>query len=316
MRVLVTGGSGFVGSHLLKRLAAEGHEVTATGRTVPAGGGASSLRWESWDGGALSENLRARIQDADLVYHLVARTHVMEEREADPLQAYRQVNVEGTRHLIEAMHGKAKLVFLSSVKALAEATEPGHPLTDATEPRPTTPYGLTKLEAERLVAAALPGRFVILRPPLIYGPGVKANFLRLIGLAGKGWPLPLGSLRNRRSMVFTGNLVDALMKAGTEPSVAGGTFLITDGEDLSTAELVQRLATALGAKPRLFPFPTSVLRGAAAALGKGEEAGRLLGDLQLDAGGWGRAAGWTAPHTVDEALAATVDWYRSRRAQA
>jgi len=311
LRWVVTGAGGFIGRQLCLRLLADGHQLAGTFRgTVPDWDGAGRIRWFRWDGTALDPGLAGAVRAADGIVHLVARTHVLDERSADVLAAYREVNVDGTARLLEAARDVGGFLFLSSVKVLGEASAPGAPFRDGQAPAPTTPYGLTKLEAERLIDQARPGRYTTIRPPLVYGPGVKGNFLRLLGLVERGLPLPLGSVRNARSLVFTGNLVDAMVRAMAHPEASGGTFLIADGEDLSTPGLVGRMASALGRPARLFPCPPILLSAGARLLGR-QEAGRLLGSLQVDGSGLAAALGWRPPWSVDRAMAETGAWFLS-----
>jgi nucleoside-diphosphate-sugar epimerase len=309
---MVTGASGFVGSHLCARLLVDGHQLLGTFRgAVPGWRGAERVQWLPWAGQALDSGLAQAIRSVDGIIHLVARTHVLDESAPDTLAAYREVNVQGTARLLDACHGVSRFLFMSSVKVMGEATLPGTPFHDDQAPAPTTPYGATKLEAERLIVQALPDRYTLFRPPLVYGPGVNANFLRLLGLIKRGLPLPLASVGNARSLVYVGNLVDALASGLSHPDAVGRGFLVADGEDLSTPELLRRLAKALGCPSRIFPFPPMLLANCARLLGRRNEAERLLGSLQLDASGLRRTLGWRPPYSVDQALAETAAWYLS-----
>jgi nucleoside-diphosphate-sugar epimerase len=311
-RVLVTGASGFVGSALCAVLNAAGYETRcavrrgakqpqAQGETISVGEIDGATDW--------AEALR----DIESVVHLAARTHVVRETAPDALAAYRRVNVEGTRRLAEqaAAAGVRRLVFLSSVKVNGERTT-GRPYNERDTPRPEDAYGTTKWQAEQALRAIERKAgldVVILRSPLVYGPGVKGNFLRLIRLVARGCPLPLASVRNQRSMVYVDNLVDAVLASIRVPNAASQTYLVTDGADVSTPELVRVLAQALGVGPRLFPFPPSLLTLAASLLGKREEAARLLRSLQVDSSRIRRELGWRPPHTMEEGLAETARWF-------
>lgn len=253
------------------------------------------------------------LQGIECVIHLAAPADAPVAREA--LALYRQVNVAGSERLADqaAAAGARRLVYLSTIKANGESTH-ARPFTEDDLPQPETDYGRSKLEAEQILLNK--GRktgleVVILRPPLVYGPGVRGNFLRLMKLVARRWPLPFASLRNRRSMIYIGNLVDAIHQCVQTRSGAGKTYLVSDGTDVSTPKLVRALAEALGVAPRLFPFPPSLLAQGAALLGKREEAARLLGSLQVDSSRIRRELGWQAPYTMEEGLAETARWFLS-----
>lgn len=292
-RVLVTGAAGFVAGAVLPRLLEAGWAVTAAVRNegdfprLPAGVRAAAI-------GDLSPGTgwSAALDGAQAVVHLAARVHRLEDGAAQAGE-YRRVNAEATAALAEAAAraGVKRFVFLSSVKAL----EPG----DA--------YGASKLEAERALAGASLSS-CSLRSPLVYGPRVKANFLRLLALVARGVPLPLASVENRRSLLYAGNLADAVA-AALEKGGVQGAFCVRDGEDLSSPELVRRMGAALGRPARLLPFPPSLLGAAAALAGRGADAERLLGDLAVDDAPLRTALSWRPPFTVDEGLAATARWY-------
>lgn len=314
MRVLVTGANGFVGRALGRELLRRGRRVRAAVRRdagLPDGCEARVV-------GDLGPDTdwSAALDGVDAVAHLAARVHVMRERAADPLAAFRRTNVDGTLRLARsaAAAGVRRLVFLSSVKALGEATPDG-PFTDSSPANPRDPYGVSKREAETGLSelAARSGMEVaILRPPLVYGPGVKGNFLSLLRLIERGVPLPLAAIANRRSLLYLGNLVDAVDLCLSHDGAAGRTFLIRDGEDLSSAELVRRLAAALGRRAPLFPLPEGVLRLAASCIGRRAVAQRLLGSLTVDDRRIRSELDWQPPFTVDQGLAETAIWLRER----
>lgn len=244
----------------------------------------------------------------DHIVYLAARVHVMNDTHPDPLAAYRAINRDAPLSLAEAAVrcGVRRFVYLSSIKVNGEASE--RPLTEEDAPQPTDPYGVSKWEAEQALLSL--GRssgleVVVLRPPLVYGPGVKANFMALARAAGRGWPLPLGAVRNRRSLVYVENLADLIALTLEHPDAAQQVFLVSDGEDLSTAELTRRLAEAQGRMARLPAVPVSLMRLAGRLTGRGAVVDRLLGSLQVSSGKARRQLGWVAPFPVWQALART-----------
>lgn len=312
MRVLVTGAGGFVGRALCPALAAAGHEVIAGVREGAPPPGAHAHRTL----GDLAEErpLDAAMAGTDAVVHLAARVHMMRETAADPLPLYRRVNVDGTRRLVEAAAraGVRRFVLLSSIKVNGERTTT-RAFAETDTPAPADAYGISKQEAEEMLAAlaaraGLAG--VVIRTPLVYGPGVRANFLSLLRLCDSPWPLPFGGVRaNRRSLIGLDNLVDAIAITVAHPA-ANGIYLVRDGEDLSTAALIRRLRNALNRPVRLLPVPAALMEASLRALGRGALADRLCGSLAIDSGRIARDLGWQPPRTVDEELAATVAWYR------
>jgi nucleoside-diphosphate-sugar epimerase len=253
----------------------------------------------------------AALQGVDVVVHLAARVHVMQEQAADPLAEFRRVNVQGSlalgRQAVQA--GVRRFVFVSSVKVHGEATAPGQALRADDPPHPEDAYGQSKREAEdglRDLARGTGMELVIVRPPLVYGPGVRANFRALARAAGSGWPLPLGAVHNRRSFVALDNLVDLLVLCGTHPAAAGQAFLVSDGQDLSTTELLQGLARAQGRRARLWPVPVGLLQWAGRLSGRSAMLQRLCGNLQLDITKTREVLGWVPPLGVDEALRRAV----------
>jgi nucleoside-diphosphate-sugar epimerase len=258
----------------------------------------------------------AALEGASGVAHLAARTHVLRETAADPLAEYRRVNVSGTERLARSAVacGVRRLVLLSSVKVNGERTGQ-QPYTEKDAPAPEDPYGVSKWEAEQALAriAAETGlEVVVLRSPLVYGPGVKGNFLRLMNVIARGVPLPLGAVANRRSLVYSGNLSAAIVTALDSPQAAGKTYLVSDGEDVSTPDLIRALAQSLGAKPRLVVLPLAVLGVAATLAGKRSEFTRLAGSLQVDGTRIRRELGWSPPFTLAQGLDVTAKWYLDR----
>jgi len=241
------------------------------------------------------------------VIHLAARVHVMNDIEADPLKAFRAVNVDGTLNLARqaSAAGVKRFVFISSVKVNGESTQRGQAFTEADAPNPLDAYGQSKHEAElglRQLSAETGMEVVIIRPPLVYGPGVKANFAALMRAVQRGWPLPLGAVHNQRSLVALDNLVDFVVTCITHPQAANQTFLVSDGQDLSTTELVRGMAKAAGVTARLLPVPVWALQAGASLLGKGDAVQRLCGNLQVDMSKARSLLGWLPPVSVEEGL--------------
>ena len=311
---LVTGANGFIGRILCEALGASGRKVRAAVRAPDPG---SPDAVATGDIGP-DTDWRAALEGVRDVVHLAARTHVLRETAAHPLAEYRRINVGGTEQLARAAaaRGVRRLVFLSSVKVNGEQTGE-RPYAEDDAPRPEDAYGVSKWEAEQAlsrVAAATGLEVVVLRPPLVYGPGVKGNFLRLMGLVARGAMLPLGAIANRRSLVYAGNLAAAILTALAAPQAAGRTYLVSDGEDVSTPELVRATARALGVRPRLVSTPPALLRFAAALAGRRAEYARLAGSLQVDSSRMRRELAWRPAFTLAQGLAQTARWYHSRNA--
>jgi nucleoside-diphosphate-sugar epimerase len=311
LRVLVTGATGFIGTTLTNRLANDGRcDVRGA---VRCEAGALHAGVERIVVGDLTPEAdwQPAVAGADAAIHLAARVHVMRETVADPLSDFRRVNVASTLNLARqaAAAGVPRFVFLSTVKVNGERGA----YTEADPPAPEDAYAISKHEAEvglRQIAAETGMEVVIIRSPMVYGPGVKANFQRLIGAVARGIPLPLGAVHNRRSLVALDNLVDFILACVERRPAANETFLVSDGEDLSTTDLIRRLARALGRPARMIPVPVSVLRAGASLLGQGDVAQRLLVSLQVDMSKARRMLGWVPPISVDEGLRRAVALWR------
>jgi len=282
MKILVTGANGFVGKALCSRLHEAQHHVVSAVRR------AQGLRDERVVG-----DIDEATDWADCVYgcaavvHLAARVHVMNETSADAWVAFHRSNVASTLALARqaAAAGVRRFIFVSSIKVNGESTLPGRPFSERDEPDPQDAYGLSKLQAEqglRIIADQTGMQLVVIRPPLVYGPGVRANFRALIWAVAMGLPLPLAAVDNRRSLVGLDNIVDFIMACIVNPAAADEIFLISDGEDLSTPELVRRLALVMGKTPRLFSLPMSALRAFAALAGRRALLERVCGNLQVN----------------------------------
>lgn len=310
-RILVTGATGFVGQALLSRFQGSGHLVRAALRS-PASVLPATDSAVIGDIGPHTE-WRAALNGVDCVVHLAARTHVLVDHSDDPLRDYRRINVLGTARLARqaAAAGVRRLVFLSSVKVNGEAT-PALPFRETDPPEPLDAYGASKLEAEvalRDIGSESGMEIVVLRPPLVYGPGVRANLLRLLDLVSKGIPLPLASVNNRRSLIYVNNLADAIVTCAEAPAAAGATFLVSDNEDVSTPDLIRKIAAAMSKPPRLLPCPPGMLVLAATMLGRRSSALRLTGSLTVDSSRIRQELGWQPRYSLDQGLKAMVRWY-------
>lgn len=308
--ILVTGATGFVGQALIRRLANSPHptRVVAALRTEKSNdwpeGVSTAIVGEIDD----QTNWASVLPGVEAVVHCAARVHMMNDTATDPMAEFRRINLHGTLNLARqaAKAGVKRFVFVSSIKVNGEATLAEQAFTADDQPRANDPYGISKMEAEaglRQLAEETGMAVVIVRPPLVYGPGVKANFAAMMRILAKGLPLPLGAVTaNRRSLVAVDNLADLLATCIAHPAAANQTFLASDGEDLSTRDLFSRMGTALGKPARLIPVPTSLLQLGAWLLGKRNVAQRLLGSLRVDITKTRQLLGWTPPLSVDEGL--------------
>jgi nucleoside-diphosphate-sugar epimerase len=314
-RVLVTGATGFVGRILCEKLSQGGYNVRAALR--------ADRSMPSWVAdkvvvGDIDEDTDwgEALTGVNIVVHLAARAHVIHDRAANS-ELYFATNAGGTRRLAEACAaaGVHRFVYLSSVKVNGEATV-DRPYAASDEPRPEDDYGKSKWLAEEhltQIVACTSMSAVIVRSPLVYGPRVRANFLRLLQIVNKGWPLPLGAIHNRRSLVSIWNLCDFLIHVLQNPVASNRTWMVSDGEDLSTPELAQRIGRAMNRPVRLLPIPAYLLSLIGRLAGKKAEMARLCGSLAVDITPTCRALGWSPPITVDESIARTVSWYLSER---
>lgn len=312
MKVLVTGASGFVGSALCGHLLAKGQTVTGAVRNMPENP-LPGVEYRVVSDLSAETNWREALVGMGAVVHCAARVHIMKETSTDPLAAFREMNVKGTACLAGQLadNGVKRFVFISSIKVNGETTS-GHPFTADDTPAPKDPYGISKWETEQVlqrIAEKTGLEVVIIRPPLVYGPGVRANFLRLMQAVKRGMPLPLGAINNRRSLVALDNLMDLIDTCLNHPAARNQTFLVSDGSDLSTTELVKNMAAALGRPTRLIPVPESLLRVVAKLLGKTSIAQRLCGSLQVDINKTRDMLGWSPPVTGEEALRKTASHF-------
>ena len=308
----MTGANGFVGHALCAGAAARGMQVRGSIRhqcDLPAG-------VERVVVGEIDEktNWWGALNGCDIVMHLAARAHVMHESAKNPLEEFRRVNVQGTEHLARnaVTSGVKRFVYVSSIKVNGEETLGGKSYAERDMPMPQDAYGVSKWEAEQVlhrVAEETGLEVVIVRPPLVYGAGVKGNFAQLLSVLMRGIPLPLASIRNQRDLIYVGNLVDALIACATHPAAVGQTYLVSDGEGVSTPDLIRNLAQALGKFNLVFPFPIYVMRFCAGLFGKSAAVDRLTQSLQIDSSKIRKELSWKPPCTMQQGLQATADWY-------
>jgi nucleoside-diphosphate-sugar epimerase len=305
MNILVTGATGFLGSHLCASL-----NTNPEVRLMPVVRNAPSTDFESVAviPSIDSETVWEKVLDGqEVVIHTAARAHIMKDEVSDPLAEYRCVNVDGTLNLARqaAAAGVKRFIYISSIKVNGEQTLMGQPYTAEDTPAPEDAYGISKWEAEQGLQQLVPEtgmEVVIIRPPLVYGPGVKGNFASMIKLVAKGVSLPLGAIHNQRSLVALDNLVDLIVTCIDHPAAANQVLLAGDGQDLSTTDLLRGVARAMGEPSRLIPVPSSLLMLGATLIGKKAMAQRLLGSLQVDISKARDLLGWEPPVTVEEGL--------------
>ncbi|KQN47104.1 NAD-dependent dehydratase [Pseudomonas sp. Leaf48] len=311
--VFLTGATGFVGGATLRCLLARNYTVIVALRNGSQllHNQVSTIHVDSIDGATSWKN---GLIGVDIVIHTAARVHVMNDADIDPLAAFRRVNVEGTVNLARqaASAGVRRFIFISSIKVNGESTNRGITYSPDDTPAPADSYGISKMEAEerlRELAMETGMEVVVIRPVLVYGPGVKANFLSMIRWLDKGFPLPFGAIHNSRSFVAVDNLVDLIVTCIIHPAAANQTFLVSDGEDLSTTQLLRKIALGLGRTARLVPIPTGILRGLATLVGKKALTNRLCGSLQVDISKTRSLLGWKPPVSADDALRATARYF-------
>ncbi len=309
MRVIVTGATGFVGQSLIKSLIFDGIQVVGVGRRHLSG---QSFEYHVIQDYVAYGDWQSKLAGCDAVIHLAARVHMMKESSADPLAEFRRVNVDGTLNLANqaAAAGVNRFVYLSSIKVNGEHTAPGKPFTEDDIASPEDAYGYSKIEAEQglwLIAQKTGMEVVIIRPPLVYGRGMKANFARMVHAVRLGIPLPLGAIHNKRSFVSIDNLISLIVLCINHPNAANQVFLVSDGYDLSTTTLLQMCANALNVQGRLLPVPQKWIEFFSRVLGKSHVYQRLCGNLQLDISKASQLLGWVPPVTVIDGLRRAVD---------
>ena len=309
MRVLVTGANGFVGGYLCRDLCRQGYKVVAAVRSA-------NIQVDDYELAVIGSidietDWSLALINVDVVVHLAARVHVMHDTAVDSLTEFRKVNVEGTLNLAmqAAKAGAKRFIFISTIGVNGNATDFDNPFTEENLPRPHDPYSVSKLEAEQglhKLADEVGLEIVIIRPPLVYGSGAPGNFGRIINVLQRHMPLPLGAIHNKRSFVFVGNLVSLILRCIEHPAAVNEIFLVADGRDISTTELFQGCALALGVKVWLVPVPQTLLKLGAYLLGKRDLSQRLCGNLQVDITKARILLDWTPPISVPDGLKATA----------
>jgi len=312
-RILITGVSGFIGCALTKSVHKEGFVIRGAVRSKSE---AIPTYVEQVDVGNISPELNwtLALDNVDVVIHLAARVHVMRETTNNPLEEFRRINTESTLSLAKQAekNGVKRFIYLSSIKVNGEFTQTGASFNENDKFVPVDPYALSKYEAElRLLELAKNTKMevVIIRPPLVYGPGVKANFLSMMNWLYKSVPLPFGAISNKRSLVALDNLVDLILTCIEHPAAVNQVFLVSDGEDLSTTDLLRRVATALGKKSRLIPINQQLLEIVLKLIGKKDLGQRLCGSLQVDISKAEKLLNWTPLISVDEGLDKTAKYF-------
>lgn len=318
MNVLLTGATGFVGSSIIKKILNYSNYKLIVVSRQPILGFCEQIKSLIVESININSDWKPALNGIDVVVHSAARVHIMQDSVSNPLYEFRKVNTEGTLNLARqaAESGVRRFIFISSIKVNGEGTLLGKPFSANNAVAPVGSYGISKYEAELgliKLGEETGLEIVIVRPVLVYGPGVKANFLSMMHWLNKGVPLPFGAINNKRSLVALDNLVDLIVTCIDHPAAANQTFLVSDDEDMSTTELLQRMAVALGKAARLLPVSEGILRVGATLLGKKEVAQRLLGSLQVDIGKTKEILGWQPPISVDEALKKTAKDFLARQ---
>ncbi len=314
MNILITGATGFIGQRLTAELLAQTtHRITVLTRKhkthLP-----SKVRTILIDSIENISNYAQQLSGIDVIIHLAARVHRMDDTARNTYPAYKAINMDSTLRLANqaAAAGVKRFIYISSIKVNGESTETGHPFKAEDPPHPMDPYAISKYESEcaLLQLSQSSGmETVIIRPPLVYGPGVKANFMKLMRLVSRGLPLPLGAVENRRSLVSIDNLIDLIRLCIDHPDAANQVFLVSDDHDLSTTELLRCIATGMNRPIRLIPFPTPLLRLAAKLFGRNDIANRLFGNLEVDISKTKTLLGWQPVKTPEEAIRQTAQSY-------
>lgn len=311
--VLVTGANGFIGKFLCTALLRQGFRVRAAVRSpIQIQNNAEIVTIDTIDGNTDWTNA---LHGVDVVIHLAARVHIMKDTASNPLAEFLKVNRDGTGNLARqtARSGCKRFVYVSSIKVNGEETHGQQCYTEQDIPLPQDPYGISKWQAEQIlqqIAKETGLETIIIRPPLVYGPGVKGNFYSLMKIINKEVPMPLSGARGIRNMVYVGNLVSALIVCATHPAATGQTYFVRDKADISTVLLIEKIAAALGRRNRTFYVPPILLRTAAAMLGRSQQINRLFGSLRLSDTKIHQQLGWVPPYSLEQGLHATASWYQ------
>lgn len=313
-RVVITGASGFIGGHLCRAFRENGFQVVACIMT-PEEKVSLPYGVETVISGAIDAytDWTKVLKNRDVIVHLAARVHVMRESSASPLSEFRKTNTAGTANLARqaAAAGADRLVFMSTVGVNGNDSG-NNPYTESDAPQPHNPYSISKYEAEQLlwrISEETGMKVVVVRAPLVYGPGNPGNFLSLLRVVRKGFPLPFASVRNLKSFLYVGNLVSALMLCCSHSASPGNTYLVSDAENVSTPELLRLLADAIGCPSRVFPVHPGIIRAVGRLAGRIDAVDRLLCSLMVDSGKISRDLSWKPPFTLKEGLKKTAEWY-------
>ena len=315
MRFLVVGASGFVGQHLISELITRSYDCIGVARAFPK---LPSCRYYEISDFSIYDNWNSLLKNVDVVIYLAARVHIMRENSKNPLQEFLNVNLAIVEKIAIAASGAGvkRFVYTSTAKVNGEKTAE-HVFVESDKPNPEDPYSNSKLQSEEMLrnlSVRTNLKVIILRPPLVYGPGVKANFLTLMRVVNKGIPLPLGRINNKRSMIYVGNLVDALICCATNPKAENQTFFVSDGNDLSVADLSLKISEHMKKKCLIFPFPLKVIRFFGFVFNKSKVVNRMTDSLELDISFIKSRIGWAPPFTVNESISRTVNWFLSSNA--
>ena len=313
--ILLTGGTGFIGSHLLPVLNKRNFQVTLAVRHYLSNELNSDYKVVKVGEIDDKADWLDTLKEVDIVIHLAARAHQLNDQASDPEAEFRRVNYKGTKRLVEQAiaAGVKHFIFVSSIGAMATLSE--QTLTEESSCHPDTPYGRSKLQAEEALIELCQGNqmtWTILRPTLVYGAGNPGNMERLLKLVNIGLPLPFGAFKNQRSLLYVGNLVDAITQCLTNPNAKNQIFLLSDGEDLSTPDLIKRMTKALGRSVYLLSIPPNLLKSLGRVTGQADTIERLVGSLRVDSSKIRQTLNWKPPYIVDEGLQATADWFRSQ----
>ena len=316
-KILITGTTGFVGQAVCKKLREQNHMLTGATRTADLGSGPERVPLYHIPEIGPGNDWSQVVSGAEIIIHLAARVHVMKDSSSDPLADFRRINTAGTQNLAEqaAAAGVKRFVFISTVKVAGEIS-PVRGFNETDPAKPEDPYGLSKWEAEQAlieISRTTNMEIVILRPPLVYGPGVKGNFLALVKAIKKDRLLPLGAIQNQRSLVFVENLADAIVQAAIHPKAANQTYFVSDESAVSTPSLIEKIATAFNIKPRLINFPLGLLKLAGTLTGKSAAIDRLVGSLTVDTQKIKTELQWQAPYSMEEGLKQTANWVNSNQ---